>query len=368
MRLSRPLTRWLPRVLVLLALVDLAARFVPLDLFAFRAWEPMSVGNAATGPFRASARYFNPWAFGDLPRMLGRADLRQFHPELFSTDEFGFRNPPGLRRSGLPVAAMVNGNSFVVGCGLSDDQTLSALLGAALGQPVYNLAGGWAAEAQDVVRIARTLNLSRRLDIHVVLDRYGLPPAGLNAPLYASDEPEHATAAQRIERLWDDLSISRTRILLNKQVDAWRNPSPGGNSAAVVKHLPDGRETAMFIDDVTSTYAAAPDATYLPWLRQYLATAEIDLLVVLVPNKYTVYEPLLDEADPLRGPPRRIDEMEAYLKGQGVAVLNLATPLREHAAREMRSGRLIFAVDDSHWNAEGVRLAAEKIAERILRP
>src|ERR1700747_2424111 len=99
-RASRSLSRWLPRVLALLALLDLAARFVPLDLFAFRAWEPMTIGRAPTGPFKPSARYGNPWSFGDLAKLSGRSDLREVRPEHFSTDEFGFRNPPRLRRSG----------------------------------------------------------------------------------------------------------------------------------------------------------------------------------------------------------------------------------------------------------------------------
>jgi len=92
---------------------------------------------------------------------------------------------------------------------------------------------------------------------------------------------------------------------------------------------------------------------------------QIELLVVLVPNKYTVYEPLLLEPDPGRGRALWLDEVDAYLQRTGVATLNLTRPMRARAARELDQGRLLYWIDDTHWNAAGIRLAAEEISARL---
>jgi len=52
----------------------------------------------------------------------------------FTTDEWGFRNPTRIEEPEVVIL----GDSFVVGSGLTDDETISVRLSERLGTPVYN--------------------------------------------------------------------------------------------------------------------------------------------------------------------------------------------------------------------------------------
>jgi SGNH hydrolase-like domain, acetyltransferase AlgX len=362
------LSRCLPAVLACFLVADAGTRFIPLDLFAFRAWEVMIVGRGPTGPFAPSRRFVNPWSYGDLPNLIGRPDLREYRREEFSTDDYGFRNPPGLARGDVPVAAIVNGDSFAVGCGVPDRDTLAAQLGALLGTPVYNAAGEAPAAPEDLVNIAARLRLVRRLAIHVYVDRFGLPPPGQDPPRYTTARPGQFTLRDRVHKLTEDLSISRVRVAVNRVIDAWIDPIqvPGNAFVSHLDGLHHGKEILMLPKDFEATYAPMRGAAYFPWLRSELAAHQIDLLVVLAPNKYTVYEPLLAETDSRRGrQPLWMEELHQYLRDQGVQVVDLTPTLRARAAAELQRGRTLYWRDDSHWNGAGIRVAAEEIARRL---
>jgi hypothetical protein len=58
-----------------------------------------------------------------------------------------------------------------------------------------------------------------------------------------------------------------------------------------------------------------------------------------------------------------LDELEEGLRQLGVRVVNLAGIFRERAATDFENGEYLYWRDDTHWNARGVRLAAERIRD-----
>lgn len=105
-------------------------------------------------------------------------------------------------------------------------------------------------------------------------------------------------------------------------------------------------------------------ARYFRWLAGELQNENLTLLVLLVPNKYTIYRSLL--ANP---PPRAPDgapflvRLEQAVRETGVAVVNLTDCLCRKSAEDFERGEYSYFLDDSHWNARGVSYAAEEIIQ-----
>src|SRR5262249_254075 len=109
-----------PGILVLALLADGLSRFMSLDRFCIRAWEAM-IGNGFWGggvPLEPSKRYETDRAFGDLASASNRAELREYHREVFTSDEFGYRNLVRFSPES-PPDALLTGTSFSIGCGVS---------------------------------------------------------------------------------------------------------------------------------------------------------------------------------------------------------------------------------------------------------
>lgn len=96
----------------------------------FRHWEVLREGIVA---FRPLTQLEMP-ACGDLGRNSHVSELQYWRRLRFTTDELGFRNSEGASWSRFVVV----GDSFVVGSGLDDSETIPVLLSRVLGEPVTN--------------------------------------------------------------------------------------------------------------------------------------------------------------------------------------------------------------------------------------
>jgi alginate O-acetyltransferase complex protein AlgJ len=91
----------------------------------------------------------------------------------------------------------------------------------------------------------------------------------------------------------------------------------------------------------------------------------MDLVVVLIPSQYRIYGPLLKHPREPFGTDPILEGMESALRASGVPVVNL-TPVLTTAARDgLAAHRYIYFRDDTHWNAQGIALAAKAIAPRV---
>src|SRR5260370_12306593 len=130
------LGRVIPRLLVAVCVLDLALRFMPIDPLTFRGWEALLRYRAPGASFEPNRRYSNARSYGDLAAYGNLPGLRQYRTEVFTTDALGFRNLPHVRDE--EISAILAGDSFVVGSGVSDDETLSSRLIERGGCVVYN--------------------------------------------------------------------------------------------------------------------------------------------------------------------------------------------------------------------------------------
>jgi hypothetical protein len=143
---------------------------------------------------------------------------------------------------------------------------------------------------------------------------------------------------------------------------------PNPYAARVIrKSLSDGEPFLLYPEDMQNSAPDAPKfwAKYLRSLDRDLRQRNLDLVVILVPSKYTVYQPLLENA-PETNKSRQFEELQAELAD--LTVVNTTPEMQKAAADALAHGKLLFWRDDTHWNADGVRVAARVVGQVLPAP
>jgi len=103
--------------------------------------------------------------------------------------------------------------------------------------------------------------------------------------------------------------------------------------------------------------------------KKQLADRGIDLLVVIVPGKPSIYPDCVSEG--LRpdqaGSFSQSLPMIADLEKQGIDVVDLFKPFAKERANDAKAGDSMYLRYDTHWRARGLRLAAREVARRIKK-
>jgi hypothetical protein len=101
--------------------------------------------------------------------------------------------------------------------------------------------------------------------------------------------------------------------------------------------------------------------------KNQLSDMGIDLIVVLMPAKPSIYPDMLNASikpemsGKIGTTPRMIEELRA----QGVDAIDLFTAFAQERRNDAAAGDSLYLSKDTHWRARGVRTAAHVIAERI---
>jgi hypothetical protein len=138
----------------------------------------------------------------------------------------------------------------------------------------------------------------------------------------------------------------------------------------MVGHLHNGDSMLFLRTEVDNFYQPKYDSpTYLSEINSLVHCTGNDLLVLMVPDKFGVYYPLL--RDRLQLPPEgksHLDKLEEDLRRSGVPVLNLMGPLRSQAAESLQKREYNYRLDDTHWNPAGIQTAATGILRAWSNP
>jgi hypothetical protein len=371
----------LPLVLLLFALTDIGLRFLPIDRLAFRGFEVATRYRASDDSLEPDRQYFNPRSYGELAAIANLPAMRQYRAERFTTDRLGYRNDP--RRADGGVDALLVGSSFSVGVGNSDDETLAVQLSAKSGRTVYSASLLWHQMNLDRVRrVARALKMQDGLVIVEWTERMDfLPPRHQPLPHPCFRVIGRIGLDELCVRLRGLRDASPLRIVVRHSFQRLQNDVVLPNSATesvVQERLRNGQpilfetEAVEKLEAHTAAYAGAVEGTrafqrgdlaiaYVRWLACELRKDNLRLLVVLVPHKYSVYEPLLAVPGPASEPAPYLRYLEDGVRAAGLPVVNLTDSLRQRAAADLAQGEYIYWLDDSHWTAQGIELAAEEI-------
>jgi SGNH hydrolase-like domain, acetyltransferase AlgX len=356
----------LPSILLTTLLIDQTTRALPIDRWSFRAWEAMSVDHAPSVPFEPSRRYKSSRSYGDLANLGNLRRLRVYRHERFTTDAYGFRNPPGLADSGI-TSVLLLGDSMAVGSGVPDESTLSAQLTSDFRRRTYTIAPALPTAAT-LAAFIRMLGLKKGdWVVNQVTYLY-------NESAAWSVEPRRYPPVTLAERWWRSYQrdLWPLRILANQVtrfVQDDRLLSNPFKSNVRIARLQNGDEMIFLASDVYSP--GVPEQTrkdvsdsvrYLRSLADVAEKHSLRWLVVLVPTKLAVYMPLIAGVRVAPLMPGSFAELESQLHGAGLSVINLYPPLASQAQVEAAQHKYLYWRDDTHWNAEGIAAAAQAIA------
>jgi hypothetical protein len=245
---------------------------------------------------------------------------------------------------------------------------------AKTGRVVYNAAGvtpgGALLHLPDMLDVIDRIGMKTGTVIFEYTERRPLPTIGgmaarAFAPQTTQPRTPRLTLGERLKSRWSDFQVSRLQIL-SSRFDAALHDRPALDRVAL-RHLSNG-DPILFIDEEVrqAFQTRAVNVDFFTELQRELRKRDFDLLVVLVPNKYTVYSPLIRESElfPNALPPY-VDRIDEALRNAGVAVLNLRPTYAAEARAALENNRLIYWKDDTHWNPAGIDLAASLIAESL---
>lgn len=352
-----------PGLLLLFMVTDAALRLTQGVWGIFAASGGLRRSQKPGEAFLPNLRLESSVVYGDLARMANLRDPDEQRSLRFSTDALGFRN---LEASG-PVGGILFGDSFAM-AGDDDRQTLSAQLGQKIGCTVYN-----AASPDDEFRrpdLALVRSLAKRIGMangFVIIEQ-------VERNAVVSRSPRERLVRGKFRQAWSQFwqqfrnltrdsplkrfaestmkSIRDDRILPNNYLD---NVVPGKLHNGV---------PMLFLPGELKTYEVTrlPSLDYWIKLNQELGKLQFKLLVVLVPHKHTVYRHLLEgkQKQP-RGGQDLLPELASTLRAAGISAIDLTPVLRQHADAAFKQNKYIYWRNDTHWNADGVRIAVDEI-------
>ncbi len=353
-----------PGLLLFFAATDSALRLTQGVWGIFTASSGLRRSQNPGEAFLPNLRLEAPVIYGDLARMANIRDSDEQRSLRFSTDALGFRN---VEASG-PVAGILFGDSFAM-AGADDRETLSGQLGQKIGCRVYNAASPddeFRRPEPALVRLLATrIGMANGFVIVEQVERRALESRSPRG-----ERPVRGKFRQAWSQFWRQLvnltrespvkrfaenvmkSIRDDRILPNNYLDN------------VVEGTLRNGVRMLFLPGELKTYEVTrlPPLDYWIKLNQELGKLQFKLLVVLVPNKHTVYRHLLEggQKKPIGGQDL-LPELANALRAAGISAIDLTPVLRRQADAAFKQNKYVYWRNDTHWNSDGVGIAVDEI-------
>lgn len=340
----------------------------PEDLFTFRVWDAISISgrNAVLSGSFYPNRKFERMEQGDLAAYSKDAVYRS---TVWETDVFGFRNSNHGCRD-YPI--VIVGDSFAVGTGLTQADTLSEVLSRKLKTCVYSFSS---LELNDYL----TSSLWRRSKPSVVLyvksewwikNESDLPLESKN--LHGEDIVRRLGVGDH--SLMQSIAVFRDRYGKSIMLRTYRKRGPlfvfsqiigwftnnafssqaYGNSNTEQKEM--HFRSMVLTQDPVNQAEVDFVAKRMAAFRDEFSRHGVRFVFMPVPNKETIYLPGLHKRGEL------LDQIFLRMTQLGVETIQLQPAFLSHQAS---SPELLYQTDDTHWNEKGVRLSADLVSKAL---
>ena len=378
LRHSRVLAVLAPAIVGIWIVLDLVGRFVAPSLLGLDPWLVVSRFPPRFAPFSPNQSFYLPVYVGGNARAANIEPTEFTGPIRFSTDHLGFRTNPYLGVKQRPDVLFFKGDSFTYGVGLSDEQTLASVMTAKYGIPSYN-GGRFHDDPEGMPELDWLLtHLPGRPSTVVYTYLEHLPlvspseKGGLQGALLKKDprlEGDLRYGKQINTFFWE---LSPARVVTTRFFNELSNDKIFPNeSARTVESLPLPSGQKMLFHDYEyqlpqqdrGQIFVAQTARGFEWLQSEFQKRHLRLIVLLMPNRYTLYAPLLGNVD---GPwAHYLDRLNVELKKLGIETVNGLEVYRSVVKQEVQTGNLSFFREDTHWNAHGVNTIAAPLAKAL---
>ena len=309
------------------------------------------------------------WFLGaDLHRLKGVRNPTVYRNDL-RFDRDGFRNPDGRDRADV----LVVGDSFVEGPHVDEPSVLTTRLAALTGRSVANLGRSGYGPDQEAA-VVRRVGLAKRPSACVWAFYEGNDLGDVREYPAARETLANTPRPSRLGSMADR---SFARNALDLAARTWVRPEAVRDPGRFSGRFEDGSRQGVTFYFSSDDYRPDPDRDRSPELRhvrdllaqvrQDCRRAGASLTVVFIPTKWRVYRDAcaFPAASACRDWP--LDDLPGAVRasvaeaGADVAFIDLTPTLKAAAGR----GEVVYLPDDTHWSADGHRLAAEAIAVAI---
>lgn len=323
--------------------------FTPLNFFTFRSWEALTPHLLAFGgPFYPNQRV-EMIEVGDLGKSTEFAIPK---PVTFITDAYGYRNTiNGSDRYDIVIV----GDSMTAGSSLTQEDTLAAVLSRELNTPVYAFAPADIAQFTRDSRFAITPPktvvfqiVERNLSAHV-------------CPSQLQDRPAETTVTQ-------NSSPNQPSILYDRFLRNMTYLVSFVQSNRVTRQPIHNGQGMLFFEPSLGTVPVTNAESVITAIKRcnaWLNDLGVQLIVLPVPDKENIYfDEIPAESRPAITPAERSVFLQAVtqgLKQEDIPVVDLLSAYTQARA----VGITPYQLDDTHWNREGVTIAADLITMLI---
>jgi len=268
----------------------------------------------------------------------------------------------------------VIGDSFAVGSELPEDQSLSAQLTRRFGAYFYNAGGPQPLPLRSLRTVAERLDLHHGLVIFEFLESRALqdPPAA--TPDGGRDAAQafffRAMGQDWTDRLGTPLNelhaspLQALSVKLEKKIQD-DTLLPNSFASFVIQERLRNGEPIVFLPAEWKSpsdprKAAKRWAAYFAWYSAELRKDGLDLAVLLVPNRSSVYAPLLERAPDVSASRATLEDFADELERAGISTVALRNRYVHDARILLDEREYLYFLDDTHWNGEGTARAADE--------
>jgi hypothetical protein len=308
------------------------------------------------GRYKRNAQLTMEGVHGDLQSM---TDVNIAFPRIviFRTDAYGFRNTRPYHNQ----AYLLVGDSFVVGTGSSQEDILSEHLYHTYGLDVYNAAyvGGIIEYERYLKRFSAPGN--GRPDVLLFLFEGNDFPETLSAPgnVTVTRIKVVLRYLQKYIYMFEDTGIYRYMRSVRKRLE-YRDEIRHSTNVRIIQT--DTGTLAFYVPYIQVTERQSSiNPTELEAVLKRLSGRIA--AVFFIPTKYRVYHYVLEPNEPL--PNTSWEYLSRICSNEGLRCVDLTMPLIRHSAQLLPGGRFTYWPDDTHWNAEGMAVAAEQVFHTV---
>ena len=309
--------------------------FLPFDSFTHRPWEALLFRSNKTMYFYPNQSLSNQ-SVGDLCHHTSFAIKKNEH---WITDALGYRNNSLIKNPEV----LIIGDSFIVGSSITQDSTITNVLKDKLNRSVYNIAP---VGFQDFIELLNQGVIEKPKIIIFSLNERGIP------------SPIKLTETKRIlaNKTTSSILFDKVKRLYSLK---YINSRLRGKKGQGIKGKVDSSMFFLSVKEPNYSYSKIKNVTKtIESYKDYCESIGIDFIFLPLPNKETVY---FDKI-PLKTQPCYLLKLDIVLRKRKIKTINTTEVFKNY---RKSNSKLLYHLDDSHWNARGVKLISKIILEFI---
>ncbi|MEM5564590.1 hypothetical protein WNY78_05725 [Psychroserpens sp. AS72] len=311
--------------------------FMSLDVFTHRPWEALLFKSNKTMYFYPNQN-LTKQSVGDLCHHTPFAIKKN---ENWITDKLGYRNNTFIKQADV----LIIGDSFIVGSSITQDSTVTNLLTKKLNRKIYNISP---ANFVDFIDLLNRGEIEKPKTIIYSLNERGIP-----SPIKLSEQTRIMEDVSSFSVFKDKVTRLYSLKYLNSRLNGKNGKGVPGTIDSSMFFL-NGKEEKYHYDKILNV------AQTIKSYKDYCESIDVDFIFLPLPIKETVY---FDKI-PLKMQPDYLLKLDSVLHKNQIKTLNTLELFKNY---RKSNSKLIYHLDDSHWNANGVELIASKLAEYIRK-